>query len=234
MSEPTDPYRAPEAPLVRETTGGLGGSIEDTLAGHADLDVQGVLSEAWDRLTGIKGVVLVGWFAALALAFVGTVVLSIFLSEWLTQVVVTVALYPIFAGIFMAGLRHSVELPVDASEPFNYFGQFVPIALAGVLTSLATSIGMFLLILPGLYLAIALSLTIPLVVEKGLTVIDALSTSLRLINCRFVSVLLLVLASGLVLIAAAFTVIGLIWAIPWVVMVYAITYRQLAGVDIPR
>ena len=58
------------------------------------------------------------------------------------------------------------------------------------------------------------------------------SLELLLLSWLGFSVLLLVLASGAVLVLASITIIGLIWAIPWVVMVYAITYRQLAGVEL--
>ncbi len=231
MSETDNPYRAPAATLV-EPSEHLGGSIEDTLAGNADLDVQAVMSEAWERVQGIKAITLGGWGLVFVLTLLGTLVLNVFLSEWLTQLVVTVALYPVFAGIFMVGLRQSVDLPEEFAELFNHYDKIVPIAAVGVLASIATAIGMFLLILPGLYLAIALSLGIPLVVDKNLSIVDALTTSLKLINQKFLSVLLLVLIAGVVLIAAGMTIIGLIWALPWILMVYAITYRQLAGASV--
>lgn len=231
MSDSENPYRAPGAALIDEPRE-VGGSIDNTLAGNADLDVEGVMREAWDRVSGIKGIVLAGSFTVLLVSFVATAVLNVVLSPQLTQLVVTIAMYPIFAGIFMVGLRQSVGLPVDFSEPFNHFDRIVPIAAVGVLASLATAVGMVFLVLPGLYLGIALSLSIPLVVDKELSIVDALTTSLKLINQKFFTVLVLLVLAGLVLIAATFTIVGLVWALPWVVMVYAITYRQLAGASI--
>jgi uncharacterized membrane protein len=231
MSDSDNPYRAPDAALIDEPLD-TGGSIDATLAGNAVLDVQEVMREAWERVTGIKGIVLAGAFTVLLVSFIGTAVLNVVLAPELTQLVVTIAMYPIFAGMFMAGLRQSVGLPVDFSEPFNYFDRIVPIAAVGVLASLATAVGMVLLVLPGLYLGIALSLSIPLVVDKDLSIIDALTTSLKLINQKFVSVLVLMLIAGVVLVAATFTIVGLVWALPWVVMIYAITYRQLAGASV--
>lgn len=228
MSEPHNPYRAPAAELVEEPRA-AGGSIENTLAGGADLDIGEVMGEAWDRTSGIKGIVLAGSFAGLVISLLGSAVLNVVLAPELTQILMTIVMYPLFAGIFMAGLRQSTGMPVDFAEPFNYYDRIVSIAVIGVLGSLATLVGFALLVLPGLYLTIALSLAIPLVVDKRLPIMDALTTSLKLINQKFLPVLGLMLIAGIVLMAAAFTVVGLVWALPWVVMVYAITYRQLAG-----
>ena len=75
----------------------------------------------------------------------------------------------------------------------------------------------------------ALSLAIPLHVDKGLGIADSLSTSLKIINKKFFTVALLAIIGVFVIFLSMFTIIGWIWAVPWVMMIYAITYRQLAG-----
>ncbi len=89
-----------------------------------------------------------------------------------------------------------------------------------------------LLILPGIYVAIALGLAIPLKVEKQLGVVESLTTSVQLVNKKFVNVAVLAIVASLVASFSFITIIGWIWAIPWMLMVFAITYRQLAGVSI--
>jgi len=89
-----------------------------------------------------------------------------------------------------------------------------------------------LLILPGIYVAIALGLAIPLKVEKQLGVVESLTTSVQLVNKKFFSVAALAFLASLVMVLSFITIIGWIWAMPWMLMVFAITYRQLAGVSI--
>ena len=62
MSDSDNPYAAPLADLGGEIER-FGGSIENTLAGNAELNVADVMSEAWQRTKGIKGIV---WASNLA------------------------------------------------------------------------------------------------------------------------------------------------------------------------
>ena len=132
----------------------------------------------------------------------------------------------------MTAIRRSVDAPVEFGQLFGYYGMIVPILGVTILQMLGVYIGMLLLILPGLYLALATSLAIPLKVEKDLGVVDSLVTSVKLVNTRFLNVFALFLIAGIGLVLASFTIVGVIWALPWTMMVYAITYRQLAGVDL--
>jgi len=216
-----------------------GGSIEQTLAGAAELDVMDTIREAWERIDGIKGTVVGGVLIIYGIVLVVSAVLgSIFgfdgqsvVAGTVSQIVVMSIVYPFMAGVFMLGLRRSVGLPVDFKEQFSFYGMMLPIVAVGLLQSVLTSLGLMLLIIPGLYLAVALSLAIPLKVEKDLGVTDCLATSLRLVNRKFVPVLLLGLASTALIVVGILSVIGWIWTIPWSAMIYAITYRQLAGYD---
>jgi uncharacterized membrane protein len=216
-----------------------GGSIEQTLAGGADLEVMDVIREAWDRIDGIKGTVVAGLLLMYGMVFVATAILgSIFgfdeqsvMAGTVSQIVIMSIVYPFMAGVFMLGLRRSVGLPVDFKDQFSFYGMMLPIVALGLLQSVLTSLGLMLLILPGLYLAVALSLAIPLKVEKDLGIMECLGTSLRLVNRKFLPVLLLGLASTALIVVGILSLIGWIWTIPWSVMIYAITYRQLAGYD---
>lgn len=216
-----------------------GGSIEQTLAGGADLNVMDTIRESWERIDGIKGTVVAGLLLVYGMVAVVSVVLgSIFgvddqslMAGTVSQVVIMTIVYPFMAGVFMLGLRRSVGLPVDFKEQFSFYGMMLPIVALGLLQSVLTSLGLMLLVLPGLYLAVALSLAIPLKVEKDLGIADCLATSLRLVNRKFLQVLLLGLASTALIFIGILSLIGWIWTIPWSVMIYAITYRQLAGYD---
>ncbi len=217
-----------------------GGSIEQTLAGGADLDVMDTIREAWGCTQGIKGTVVGGLLLIYGVVLVVSAILGATfgfenpgaMAEAVLQIVLVSIVYPFMAGVFMLGLRRSVGLPVDFKEQFSFYGMMAPIVAVGLLQSVLTSLGLMLLILPGLYLAVALSLAIPLKVEKDLGIVDCLATSLRLVNRKFLQVMLLGLASSALITIGILSVIGWIWTIPWSVMIYSITYRQLAGYDV--
>ncbi|MDH3642700.1 MAG: hypothetical protein OES38_11430, partial [Gammaproteobacteria bacterium] len=154
------------------------------------------------------------------------------LATGITQLITMLMIYPFFAGVFMVGLRQSVGLPVSFDQQFAYYGAALPILAVALLQSIASAIGFVLLIIPGLYLAFALALSIPLKVEKQLPVLDCLTTSLKLVNKKFLNVAVLAIVASFISTLSFITIIGWIWAMPWMLMVYAITYRQLAGCEI--
>lgn len=215
-----------------------GGSIEQTLAGRADLDLSEVLREAWEKSAGVRSIVLISGVVMLLVAlFVSGIFGAMFgytnqtfLESLILQCLNSAAIYPIAAGIFMVCLRQSVGRSVDLNMAFGFYPLFVPLAIIGIIQSAATGIGMLLLVLPGLYLAIALSLAIPLKVERDLPIGDCLVMSLKLVNAKFVNVVLIALVGGLAMFVGFVTLIGWIWTVPWTAMMFAITYRQLVGV----
>jgi hypothetical protein len=214
----------------------FGGSIEQTLAGNAELEVTAVIKEAWAKTNGTKGIVIGGILLASAVgALVSLVLLGIFgeevtlLSRAVRDLVVMLIVYPLMAGVFMVALRHSVGLPIAFRDQFVYYAHMLPVVSVGLLQSFLTQLGFLMLILPGIYLSIALSLALLLKADRDLPIIECLMTSARLVNRKFVEVALLWLAViGLVLLGV-FSLIGWIWTIPWSVMIYSIIYRQLVG-----
>jgi len=240
VSDSDNPYEAPKAELGGEPEQ-VGGSIENTLAGNAVLDIADVMSEAWQRTKGIKRIVIGGGFLIYLVVIVVTLVLGLvfgfgdeqsFPGVAITQLVTMLMIYPFFAGVFMLGLRQSVGLPVSFGQQFAHYGAAVPIFVVAILQSIVTVIGFVLLIIPGLYLAFALALAIPLKVEKRLPIVDCLTTSMKLVNKKFLSVAVLAIVASFISALGFITLIGWIWAVPWMLMVYAITYRQLAGCEI--
>ena len=241
MSETDDPYRAPQSNVSDTSSERVGGSIENTLGGYAELDIGDVFSEAWEKISGIKGYVIGG---GILIYIIGMPIVLGILSVLfgvgqetifgglVIQLVIIMMIYPFMAGVFMLGLRQSVGRPVGFNQLFSQYGMVLPILGIVIIQSIATSIGFLLLILPGIYVAIALGLAIPLKVEKQLGVVECLTTSMQLVNKKFLNVAVLAIVSSLVATLSFITIIGWIWGIPWMLMVFAITYRQLAGVNV--
>lgn len=217
------------------------GSIERTLAGEAELGIMPVLREAWQRIDGIKGMVVAGLLLVYAATAAAMAVLgSVFglddqtlLGGTVIQLVLMMIVYPFMAGVFMLGLRRSVGQPVKFQDQFAYYPSLLPIVAVGVLQSAVTSIGFVLLILPGIYLSIALSLAVPLKAERDLPITDCLITSLKLVNRKFFEVAVLSLASAGLVVLGILSLVGWIWTLPWALMILAIIYRQLAGYQGP-
>ena len=235
-----NPYQAPRSELVGETSR-YGGSIENTLAGNADLEIGAVWSEAWERTSGIKGIVILSGVIVYAALFVVALVLGVafgtgeeasLVAPLLNQLVTMAITNPWLAGIAMIGLRQSVGLHVQFDQAFAYYGMVAPIVAIAILQTLGVGIGLVLLVLPGLYLMFAFSLAIPLKVEKDLPIGDCLVTSLKLVNQKFFTIAIMAVGCSFVVFVSFFTIIGWIWAAPWALMVYSITYRQLAGCEL--
>ncbi len=68
----------------------------------------------------------------------------------------------------------------------------INILLYGVILIIGTSIGLILLILPGIYFFIATIYTIPFIVRENIEVIDAIKKSLKLFNENFLISLLII------------------------------------------
>lgn len=216
------------------------GSIEQTLAGQADLRIGAILREAWDRVDGIKAPVLLGGVLVYSGITLVVYLLGLIfgidptvpqpLDELVIQLVVTLLFYPFLGGVFMFGLRRSLGQPVKFEDLFAQYGRALPIALLALLQSLATFLGFLLLIVPGIYLSFALALALPLKVERDLPILECLATSVRLVNRKFLGVVGLSLISAGLMVLGFVSLIGWIWTVPWVMLIFAITYRQLAGV----
>jgi hypothetical protein len=222
------------------------GSIEATLAGQADVRVGAVLTAAWAHTRGVRSPILAGSIAVFILANL----VSHYLGGWLginveallqnqaqnplattlLQVVLMMIVYPFMGGVFLFGLRHSVGRPVRFDDLFAQYRRMLPIVAVALVQSMLTGIGFALLIIPGLYLSFALILAVPLKVERDLPLAECLLTSIRLVNRKFLEVVLLMLAVAGLLALGVVSLIGWIWTVPWTVMIFVILYRQLAGV----
>jgi hypothetical protein len=212
--------------------------IQATLAGQADLVVSEVLKEAWEKCTGARGPLLLLFVIIFLIAVCLNLLFSAvginqdnFLGSLIIQLGNTAVLNPLIAGVILVALGHLQGKAIDVKDAFNVYPMIVPVLLLSILQSLIVGIGFLLLILPGIYLSIALSLALPLLVEKGFGLGDALKTSLSLVNKEFLSVFILSFLSALLIFVGFITLIGWVITLPYVVMIYVITYRQLAGID---
>lgn len=230
--ETEEPAPAPQPPPGNAIPGEKGG-------GDGDFTIGEILKEAWQKTSGVKGPF---WGAAfmVLLVMIGMGVLSTMLGVngdkvalgVALQITLTVALYPIMAGVMMIGIRHSVALPVNWKVAFSYFSYLLPLVISSVLVTVLTFIGFLLLLLPGLYLSVAYLLVMPLIVEKGMTPWQAMEASRKAIHQHWFKVFGLYLVMMLICLVSLIPLgLGMIWTLPMFMMVGAILYRELFGVS---
>ncbi|KAF1053377.1 MAG: hypothetical protein GAK43_01434 [Stenotrophomonas maltophilia] len=247
--DPQNPYATPTAALDERVDQNQALSIEAALARGYDFNIGDILSEAWNRISGVKGILVVGFiiymavvqglsfllgailgFGAVMTSGQGTGMLMVVMQLVIGVLVAGVG-YPFLAGINMIGIRRAADQPVSINEMFSHFGLFVPLFLTGLLMTVLVYLGLILLIIPGIYLSIAYSLAIPLAVERKLSPWQALEASRKAVTQRWFKIFGLYFMLGLLFLVASIPLgIGLIWVGPMIVVAVGILYRTIFGV----
>jgi hypothetical protein len=242
----SNPYAAPASALHEAPHDSQVPSIEDALSRGYDFSIRAVLSEAWQRVKGSKGIIIGGFLVFYLVLFTASYLIGgVFsllgvssdspmlsgVAEMIIGIFASALAYPFMAGINMVGIRRAADQPISFNETFSHFGRTVPLVITAILSMLLIYLGFFLLIIPGLYLAIAYMLAIPLVVERGLTPWQALEASRKAITQHWFKVFGLFLLLGLISIVSIIALgIGLIWSIPLFVIAIGVLYRIIFGV----
>jgi hypothetical protein len=241
-------YAAPEAELGNVASGErVGGNIEDAIAGNIEISMTGTMGEAWRRLKGFKTVCLLACLLYVALAFatnfinfpvilglmaVGADENSAALIGSLIQVVISVAILPVFIGIHILGMRHAEQRSTTSTAIFAYFNKVPALFLCYFIMIVMIMLGTLLLVLPGIYLMFAYMFSMHLVVEKNIPAWRALEISRKAISkvwFRFVGLYFLIIFVNLL--AAIPLLIGLIWTVPWSVLTLSMVYNQIFGAE---
>jgi uncharacterized membrane protein len=155
-----------------------------------------------------------------------------FLSSSASSLIQMFVTLPLSAGLFMLGLKLVVRAPVEVTEIFQHFGKVLTLVGTSLLMYLMILIGLCFFILPGLYLASAYTLAIPLVVEKDLGPWEALEASRKAMTHHWFGFLGLYILMGLlVLFSALPLLIGLIWTLPFSMLLKGVVYRTVFGYE---
>ncbi len=210
-----------------------------------DFTIGQVLSEGWQRVSGLKGpfwiaailVLLITMLAAIVLTGIGSLLgindtsgLGI-VTTLIVQLAITAIIYPFMAGIVMMGVRRSVDLPISYHEVFAYFAYVIPLVVAAILMSLLMTLGFILLIIPGIYLAVAYIFTVPLIADKNLGAWEAMETSRSAVTRHWFKVFFTLVIMGLIFMISVIPLgLGLIWTYPMMVSVMGVMYREVFGV----
>ncbi|MFV3367734.1 hypothetical protein ACNFH5_06065 [Pseudomonas sp. NY15435] len=243
-----NPFAPPASVLQDPIASGTVPSIEDALARGYDFSITDLIKEAWQRVSGAKGLIFVGFIIYMVVVQAISFVLGLILgvgyaasgaepsgTAVVLQMVVGILAgtvgYPFMAGINMLGIRRAADQPISFNEMFSHFGQFVPLLITGLLMTVLIYIGLLLLVLPGIYLSMAYILAIPLVVERKLSPWQALEASRKAISQHWFKVFGLFLVLGLIMLVSMIPLgIGVIWTLPLMVISVGVLYRTIFGV----
>lgn len=241
-------YATPEADLRNEIPSDrTGGSVEDAIAGNVEISMNATMGEAWRNMKGFKLkchiALLIYTVVAIAFAFIGEPVtfgmtalgadLSIAaIVGGVIQSLAGFAIYPMFLGIHIMGMRHARNKTLSVGSTFGYFHKAPAIILCYIIMMLMVMLGTVLLILPGIYLLIAYTFAMPLVVEKNMSAWRALETSRKALTRKWFPILGVLLLILIVNMLAILTLgIAWIWTIPWSVLTMSMIYTKLFGAE---
>lgn len=139
---------------------------------------------------------------------------------------------PLVAGVIIVAAKLLQEKSPTFGDFFGgfQFRYFLPLVLLGLISRVFITIGIILLIAPGLYLAVSYLFAAPLVVDQRLDFWPAMEGSRRFVHPRWFSFFAFVLLLVLVNIAGVLALgVGLLVSIPvsWCAVVAA--YADLFG-----
>lgn len=135
--------------------------------------------------------------------------------------------------LFTLGYMKNLFQTLDGIEPqFSAYGQqsrkIFTYFFASLLMTLLVAIGLCLFILPGIYVALRLQFYQAFIVEEDAGIVDSLKRSWKITEGQVLPLLLLTLAMcGIILVGAILFMVGVLFAIPVVYMMYCETFRKL-------
>lgn len=238
----------------------IGGNVDKALAGQYLINPKAVITEAWQKTTASRLSINIGLLFVLILGMMASLLFSQYLggieqvlqspeASLILNLIVTVVIWPFLAGVEMMGVLHAVGLKTQPKLVFSFLRRGSWVALCAVMTSMFISLGLQLLIFPGIFLAVVLSLSIPLVVEKRLSPAKAIVLSVKALRFQwfniFVTYLMLVGAlvvamlpmyllrsSDLFVLGAVAFLVSLSYIAPCYYNVKGVLYREIFGMKL--
>jgi uncharacterized membrane protein len=187
----------------------------------ASIDIGAAMAEGWATY---KREPLLLSSATLLLLVINTIATNI---PFLNMV-----LYgPMLAGLYILVMRVARGENASFGNLFDGFRQFfVPTVLASVVTSILITLGILLLVLPGIYLALAYGFTYMYIVDRQLDFWPAMEASRKTITAHFWQYLVLALLFLVICLLGAIPFgLGLLVAMPLCMAAQYCVYRDLTA-----
>ena len=250
------------------------GRLVNGVAAPYNFAILEVYKEAWHKVKGFKAVLWGGFiiYVLIAIALLLLTKLVGFLSltafgENSTQSIVavangivTLAKYPLYAGLLMMGIKHVASQTVRSSMVIDYYRKMWHIIGAGVVAVVVVCIfailsavllglakgemgavlrciysllgGVFAVI--SIYLVLCYKFVLALAAEKDMGIWHTLEVSRKAVTQHWFKIFFTVVGwMIIVLISCIPAFLGLIWTLPWSYCIYGVLYRTIFGVEPP-
>ena len=207
-------------------------TVEQVLATGYRIDSFSVLSRAWALVqAGMVPMVML----TLAGLIISLIISKIFGDAWIGSVLISYFVWPIIMGALMVGTRRlMLGQPLLLADFKDVQPIIVPIIVVGILTSLLTTLGLFLCILPGLYAIVVLGFALPFIIDRGTDPIQAIKDSVAISNKSLVDLAILTIAMFVVSILGLLACgVGILVAIPVVSAMRMVAYADVMGMTGP-
>lgn len=141
---------------------------------------------------------------------------------------------PLLAGLYTMIIRLDRGESITISNLFDGFQRFLPLIIASILISVFVTIGLILLVLPGLYLLIVYSFSTLLIIDQKQDFWPAMENSRKIIHAHFWSYALVALVLALICIIASLPLgLGLIIAAPVCLAAQYRYYQAVTSTEAP-
>jgi hypothetical protein len=208
-----------------------------------DFDIGEVIGDAYELTKGVKLTfflaflfyifIFIGTSMIVTLAYPGFVEDQ--LSQVVFQIIISVIAIPMMVGIQMLALKHTRGESIGFKDIFNYYDKTFKLFFASISVALIIYIPLIIFIIIGivakmpaviilaifpiLYLALSYTYTTQLIADKDLGIWEAMELSRKAVQRHWLKFFGLGMMLAIIyLIGALLLLVGLIWAIPMVVI----------------
>jgi uncharacterized membrane protein len=139
---------------------------------------------------------------------------------------------PLNAGFFVVSAKLLKNKTPEFVDFFGGFKFFLQLALLGVVSSILITIGLILLVVPGIYLIVSYLFALMFVVDRGLDFWPAMETSRRSVQTGWFKVFTLFLLLVLLNLGGALLLgVGLLVSVPLTHCILTVAYDDILGIQ---
>ncbi len=138
----------------------------------------------------------------------------------------------LFAGVYIMAHRIKRNEPTEFNTFFKGFDLIGPLVLYGLVGTLLVSLGLILLVLPGIYLAIAYAFSIQFIIFYRYPFWDGMEWSRKVISKEWFSFFGFIIVLGLINLAGILALgVGLLFTIPISICALYAAFDRITGVS---
>lgn len=199
--------------------------IERKIQNGYSFELEKYFSEGWNIFRKEPGpFVLYGLVAGLLLASLN------FLPEYIGEIASYILSPALTAGFYLGARKLDQEGAMEFNDFFKGFDHIIQLFLVSIVTGVFITVGIILLVLPGIWFAVAISLAVPLIVFTRLDFWASIKTSVKLVNKKWFHFFALLILLGILnLIGLLFFVVGLLITFPVTYCILYVVYKDIVG-----